>query len=125
MSIDNLTYIRKSFKEYFDVPGFELPVNIEIGVVRSFEYVGTGWDINYKLGKEGDQFFLDFYACHRMTNSRHNRILENGDVISLENFWEFGFPVYKDDPEREKKEREEIYSKNQQVEEILRSKGLL
>jgi hypothetical protein len=120
-----LAYIRKSFKDYFNQPGIELPEHMEIGAVRSFEDAGSGWDISFKLTMEDNRVFLDFYASHRMTNSRHNRILENGEVVELENFWEFGFPVYKDDPERENREREEIYLMNQKVEDILRQKGLL
>ena len=122
--MDSLSLIRKAFKEYFNEPGIELPAQVELGVVRSLEDVGSGWDINYKLVKHEDKLFLDFYASHRMTNSRHHRILENGEVIWLENFWEFGLPVYKDDPEREKREREEIHRKNQEVKDILESKGL-
>ena len=123
--MDNVTQIRKAFNDYFEEPGVELPPELAIGVVRALEDAGSGWDIVFRLDKEGDKLFLDFYASHRRTNSRHHRILESGEVESLETFWEFGFVVYKDDPEREKKEREEIYLKNRKVEEILRAKGFM
>ena len=122
--MNSLTFIRKAFKEYYNESGIELPAVVEFDVVRSLNDVGSGWDINYKLVKLETGLFLDFYACHRMTNSRHHRIMENGEVIALENFWEFGLPVYKDDPERQKREREEIYRKNKEVKDILESKGL-
>ena len=124
MDVGDLTNLRKSFKEYFDEPGIELPDAIKPGVVGGFEDIGTGWSIAYKLGKEESAYFLDFFAEHRMTNSRHHRILESGKVIDLESFWEFGFPQYPDDPERTKREQEEIWSKNAEVEKILKQKGL-
>jgi hypothetical protein len=125
MDSDNLTLIRKSFKDYFSEPGIELHDVIELGIVRGFDDVGTGWTISYKLKKAEDLFFLDFFAEHRMTNSRHHRILENGEVIALESLWEFGSPQYDDDPERTKMEQEEIWEKNKKVEDILKQKGLM
>lgn len=122
--MDSLDIIRKSFKEYFGEPGIELPNELETGVVWSLDNAGSGWDINCKLYLVDGCYYLDFYACHRMTNSRHHRIMENGEVIELENFWEFGLPVYNDDPERQKRERDEIYRKNKEVKDILESKGL-
>jgi hypothetical protein len=59
-----------------------------------------------------------------MTNSRHHRIFESGEVIALESLWEFGFPHYDGDPEQTKREQEEIWSKNKKVEEILSQKGI-
>ena len=62
MDVGDLTNLRKSFKEYFDEPGIELPDAIKPGVVGGFEDIGTGWSIAYKLGKEESAYFLPFCA---------------------------------------------------------------
>lgn len=124
MNSSNIPLIRKSFKAYFNEQGIELPQQIPVGQVNTFDDVGSGWTINYRLDELNGNLQLDFYAYHRMTNSRHERILESGEVISLENFWEFGFRIYEDDPERTEREKNEIHDKNKVVEEILRQKGL-
>ena len=124
MTPSNTPLIRKSFKEYFDEPGIELPDHIPPGQVRTMDFVGSGWTINYRLDEHNGNLHLDFYASHRMTNSRHERILESGEVIGLENFWEFGYNVYENDPERTDREKNEMHDKNKKVEEILKQKGL-
>jgi len=123
--VDNLKQIRDSFRNYFDEPAIELPEKIELGLVKSIDLIGSGWSIKYKLDTADNKCFLDFYAEHRMTNSRHLRVLENGEVISLENFWEFGYTVYDDDQERTEREKNEKIQKNQEVEDVLTQKGFM
>jgi hypothetical protein len=42
-----------------------------------------GWWIRYAFGREEGADYLDCYAVHRMTNDRHVRILESGEVRGL------------------------------------------
>jgi hypothetical protein len=42
-----------------------------------------GWMIRYAFGREAGVDYLDYYAVHRMTNDRHVRILESGEVRGL------------------------------------------
>ena len=127
MKNESLNEIRKSFKKYFgDTEYSELPEELFVNKVEEIDhipYVGGVWCGNYKLCCENGEYFLDFYASHRHTNSRHARILENGEIKSLENYWEFGYVLYKDDPERTEKERNEMIEKNRKVSEVLKRKG--
>jgi hypothetical protein len=43
----------------------------------------SGWWIRYAFGREQGADYLDCYAVHRMTNDRHVRILESGEVRGL------------------------------------------
>jgi hypothetical protein len=115
--------IKETFKEYFGEEKIELSQFIEIGKVYTLDLVGSGWTIKYSLNKLQAEYFLDFFAYHRMTNSRHNRIHENGMITNLENYWEFGDSIYENDSERTEKEKQEIIKKNHSVYEILKSKG--
>ena len=127
MKNERLNEIRKSFKKYFgDTEYSELPEELIVGKVEEMDHlpqVGGVWFVKYKLCFENGEYYLDFFASHRQTNSRHARILENGEIKSLENYWEFGYVIYKDDPERTEKERNEMIEKNRKVSEILKRKG--
>lgn len=127
MKNKRLDKIRKSFKEYFGDSEFaELPEKLEVNKVGDIDHipqVGGVWCGNYKLCFENNQYYLDFYASHRQTNSRHERILENGEVKALENYWEFGYVIYKDDPERTEREKKETIEKNIKIGQILKKKG--
>lgn len=48
--------------------------------------------------------YLDFYATHRMTDDRHHRIYENGEVEDLPAFRTF-YLVDSEEPELIKTER--------------------
>ncbi len=41
--------------------------------------LAAGWAIWYLFGTDEGGEYLDYYACHRMTNDRHERIREDGD----------------------------------------------
>ncbi len=71
----------------------------------------TGWFISYVFGNN----YLDFYADHRMTNPRHNRIHTDGRIEALDTYLEFNV-VGKE---------EEFYAHNRKVGAILKAKGLI
>ena len=127
MEKDRLKQIRKTFKRIFgDSEYAELPEDLEIDKVGEIDHipqVGGVWNGNYKLCKENDSYYLDFFASHHQTNSRHERILENGEIKSLENYWEFGYRIYENDPERTEREKNEMIIRNRKVGEILKNKG--
>lgn len=123
---NRLTLIRKRFEEYFGNPEQAvLPGDLAIDHVGEIEHVIHGglWGGNYRLYFSNNEYYLDFYAYSHDTNSRHMRILENGEIHALENYYEFGYSVYENDPERTKKEKNEQIEKNKIVSEILKSKG--
>ena len=122
---ERLKLIRKTFRKYFgDTDYSELPKELKVGEVGEIEIpqIGGLWTGNYRLYKD-KEYYLDFFASHRQTNSQHQRIHENGELESLENYWEFGYTVYKDAPERTEREKNEMMIKNRKVNEILRNKG--
>lgn len=73
---------------------------------------------------ETGKWYLDLFASTD-TNSWHKRIEHDGTIKRLENFMgEFGRPFYPDDPERTKRECDEIQKNNNNVQSILIEKGL-
>ncbi len=123
---NRLKKIRKAFEEYFGNPLDEvLSKRLRTDEVGEIDHVINRdlWGGSYRLYFENDEYYLDFYAYSNHTNSRHMRVLESGETIALENYWEFGYVVYEDDPERTEREKNEQIEKNRIVEEILKSKG--
>lgn len=73
---------------------------------------------------ENDNWYLDLFASTD-TQSWHKRIENDGTITALENFkGEFGRTIYPDDPERTKREWDEIQANNDNVASVLVSKGL-
>lgn len=70
------------FSDYFKNWKIKLPEdacrNRAPGVIKSH-----GWEIKYIFGEDEKGKYLDFYACHRMTNERHERIYSTGEIVSL------------------------------------------
>ena len=79
--------IKKTFDEYFSNWKIELP-NENLNKRLNGYIQQSGWLIQYCFGTENSIEYLDFYASHRMTNDRHVRIYENGEIIYLPAFWE-------------------------------------
>lgn len=78
-----MSLINDSFSAYFNDHNISLPDPIPSkGTVKA-----SGWTITYRLFKDENQaFYLDFFAQHRMTNSRHVRILDSGEIQTLESY---------------------------------------
>ena len=70
------------FNKHFERWGIALPPDAEQQCPRG-TIVSRGWTVKYCFGKDRDGEFLDYYAAHRMTNDRHSRIRDNGDVEGL------------------------------------------
>ena len=70
------------FNKHFELWGIALPPDAEQRCPRGTS-VSRGWTVKYCFGKDQDGKFLDYYAAHRMTNDRHLRIRDNGNVEGL------------------------------------------
>ncbi len=68
---------------------------------------------------EGD--YLDYYATHRMTNDRHERIHSDGTCRALPCMGQFC--MLSDDPEESERLQNEFDERNQQVSDMLNAKG--
>ena len=100
------------FGKYFAHWGIQLPAEAVVKRERG-ELVQAGWSVRWLFGTDDDGEFLDFYAVHRMTNDRHVRIRENGEMVHLEAMADF-MVVGKED---------EYYRRNRRVARMLKRKG--
>lgn len=93
----------------------------DINARRSGYISQAGWLIQYCFGKDDTSEYLDYYAAHRMTNDRHERIYSDGREESLPalNSW----CLTSDDPTRAKQLRDEYDRHNQEVVKMLTEKG--
>ena len=101
------------FARYFSHWEIELPLEAVIQRQRG-KLFQAGWSVRWLFGVDGRGEYLDFYAVHRMTNDRHLRIHENGEVMALEALLEPFVPVG-----REK----EYFAHNRRIGRMLRAKG--
>ena len=123
MKRDHLVKIKEVFEEYFQPLCVPLPEeNLHDRTAGQTE--GEGWYVDFVFGANEKGEYLDFFAVHRMTNSRHNRIYSDGTQIGLEYVREWGYAVGATDEET-RRNREEMCEHNERVYEILRKKGLL
>jgi hypothetical protein len=113
--------IRQSFARYFQAFGLELP-----DPLPPRGYVGgKGWSVRYAvLPDENGQPCLEFVANHRMTNSRHERILSTGEVIGFPGF-EHDYSYNPSVPGDKEAAEARMKAHNDAVAEDLRSKGLI
>jgi hypothetical protein len=90
----------------------------ESGVIETH-----GWLIQYCFGVEADKEYLDVYASHIMTNDRHYRIYDDGEIKGLPAIDE-AYSYGKDDTDEMKKTRKEkFYKHNRDVAHELIKKG--
>jgi hypothetical protein len=114
--------ILKSFRDYFSN---KIEIPDELASSGTIDDVNSGWHIRYILneGENGKQY-LDFTADHRMTNPRHHRINENGEVTILEMYQE-GFSYDSEKPGDFEIQQEKYYEHNRNISRILIKKGLM
>ena len=74
--------IERAFARDFSHWGITLPPE-QVRERRRGKIVAAGWTIWYLFGSNERGEYLDYYASHRMTNDRHVRIYESGQVESL------------------------------------------
>jgi hypothetical protein len=86
-----------AFAKYFSHRHIVLPAqdveNRAAGVIRQ-----AGWTIRYHFGALDGREYVEFFAGHRMTNHRLERIYEDGESETLDVCWEFYSP---EDPDGE------------------------
>ena len=77
--------IKAYFDGYFHSWGIVLPQADLSSLVldKDHELCKEGWTIRYKFGAQDGKGYMDFYASHRMTNDRHERVWEDGRVEGL------------------------------------------
>ena len=71
--------IDTAFAKMFESWNIHLPLNATT-LKQPGKIVQAGWAIRYVFGED----YLDYYAEHRMTNPRHERIHSDGRCESLE-----------------------------------------
>ena len=112
-SANDLSNIRSRFARCFAHWGIELPERA-VAERKRGELFQAGWSVRWLFGADEKGEYLDFYAVHRMTNDRHLRIHDNGDVTELEALLDPLVPVG---------EEEEYYARNRRVGRMLKAKG--
>lgn len=114
--------VDRLFTQYFAPWSITLPAEAlaerQAGCIQQ-----AGWTIQYQWGSDERGEYLDFYATHRMTNDRHVRLRESGEVESLPSYQEhIIYPANASQEEITRVERE-CYEHNRAVAELLRQKG--
>lgn len=114
--------ITKVFAEYFENWNITLPSEaVEKRVLGKIQ--SRGWTIQYQFGSNDSGEFLDFYASHRMTNDRHVRIYETGEVEYLPAFQDFMVYPANASEDQKRQIEAEYHEHNRTVDEELRRKG--
>lgn len=110
------------FARYFESWDITLPAeaieNRQRGEIQS-----RGWTIHYLFGSNERGEFLDFYAAHRMTNDRHERIYTSGETESLPAIQDWLFYPENATKAQKKQAEREYREHNERVAEELKKKG--
>ncbi|HPR63342.1 MAG TPA: hypothetical protein PK014_03905 [Thermoanaerobaculia bacterium] len=69
--------IKRNFEREFKRWKLELPEE-DLRLRRSGFIQQEGWLIQYVFGRNRFGEYLDYYACHRMTDDEHVRLYESG-----------------------------------------------
>ena len=119
----NLPAIASGFAEYFSTWEIQLPEE-NLRERTSGEIQSHGRIIRFRFAEDSRGEFLDFYASHRMTDDRHQRLYADGTVEDLEAL--LGWVVYPPGAnEEQKKESERQYREhNERVRLELDRNGL-
>ena len=104
---------------YFANWEIELPVEAVTNRQRG-QITQAGWIIWYVFGEDESGDYLDFYAMHRMTNDRHERIYTDGRTESLET--QRDMRRASNDPEEDARLEAEYYEHNRRVSRELDEK---
>ena len=114
--------LRQRFNKTFARWEIELPMDaLELGEVRLI--VQRGWTIWTRFNAEDGREYLDYYAMHRMTNDRHERLFLDGDRMGLPAMLE-GSAYGQDASEEERDEaKAQYYAHNQDVAKLREEKG--
>jgi hypothetical protein len=119
---DGMPVIAAEFASYFAHWKIVLP-EADLAARRRGSVHAAGWTIQYLFGADAQGEYLDFYATHRMTNERHQRIYASGQIEYLPTMHEFMvFPAAASQADKERIERE-YYEHNRAIGALLRAKG--
>ena len=77
-----LQSIAEAFAAYFASWEIRIPHD-KIAGRRAGHLNKAGWDIRWIFGEEDNDEYLEFYACHRMTNDRRLRLYASGRQQSM------------------------------------------
>ena len=114
--------IARLFAEYFAHWQITLPPE-DVAGRRRGQASGSGWRITYLFGADERGEYLDFYATHRMTNERHERIYADGHSESLPAPLPFMVFPANATPEDKERIQREYYEHNREIGALLRAKG--
>ena len=124
--MNDLEQLRQQFNRHFHKWKIELPIDSMLpGEV--WLIVQKGWTIWVLIEKDADnnRQYLDYYAMHRMTNDRHLRLCNDGNVIDLPTM--LGYICYPAEASKKEKEaaKAKYYEYNQNVQRLLDKKGFV
>ena len=112
--------IYEAFAEYFKDFDLHLPDPLP----PKGQIDDKGWKVRYVLQHdEAGQPWVEFVAFHRMTNSRHVRILSSGETLDLPAF-ESDYGYDPKVPGAEEAARQRMIEHNAKVTEELKKVGL-
>lgn len=120
MNESRLSTIETAFAKDFSHWGITLPPE-NVRERRRGKIVAAGWAIWYLFGHDERGEYLDYYASHRMTNDRHVRIYESGQVESLPAI--NSMRLASSDPEEDARLEAEHREEQCKVARILEEKG--
>lgn len=115
-----MSEIERRFNETFSHWNISLPPD-DLANRERGKIVEAGWAIWYLFGSDGEGEYLDYYACHRMTNDRHTRLRASGEQENLEAVQ--SMYVVSRDPEENARLEAEFFARNRRIEKMLREKG--
>jgi hypothetical protein len=115
-----MTGIEERFRDHFSPWGITIPSE-HVRERRRGKLVEGGWAIWYLYGEDERGEYLDYYASHRMTDDRHVRIYESGEVERLPTI--NTFRLVSQDPEEDARLEAEYLDKNRRVARMLEEKG--
>ena len=80
--MENFSKIKQKFDADFEAWGIRL-VPEKLTPNARGKIQEAGWTIEYLFSANEKGAYLDYYAAHRMTNDRHQRIYADGSVVEL------------------------------------------
>lgn len=117
-----MSVIASLFAEHFRNWSITLPAH----TVRercNGEISQAGWHIHFLWGQDDTGGYLDYYAQHRMTNDRHVRIRESGEIEHLPAVLDMIIYPPNATEEQEQEAQRRVQEHNERVWAELRQKG--
>lgn len=119
-SMSDLPTIEAKFAERFRNWALTLP-DPDVTGRRAGCLTVQGWTIHYRFGSDKEGEYLDYYASHRMTDDRHERLYESGRSAHLPAI--VSFRQVSADPTEDARLETKYFRTNQEVGRMLTAKG--